>query len=53
MTDQNAPIRKAHVAATEHLTGIKANAEQHQRLVEQHLIGTQRPAGGTLSDDRY
>ena len=53
MTDQNAPIRKAHANAEQHLTGIKATAEQHQQAIEQHLADTRQPVGGEQANGRY
>ena len=53
MTDENAPIRKAHATAEQHLAGIKVTAEQHQQMIEQHLTSARRPAEGGSTDGRY
>lgn len=47
MVDENAPIRKARTVAEQHLAGVKATAEQHQQLIEQHLASARRPAEGS------
>ena len=53
MTDQNAPIRKAHTTAEQHLAGVKATAEQHQQQIEQHLASARQSAEGWLTNGRY
>lgn len=47
MTDENAPIRKAHTDAERHLANIQATSEQYQQQIEQHLASARRPAEGS------
>lgn len=53
MTDENAPIRKAHTDAERHLANIQATSEQHQQQIEQHLASARQPAEGRLTNGRY
>lgn len=51
MTDSNAPFRKHLAAAHEHLQGVKAAADEHHTMMDEHLSAYREQVSETPTED--